>query len=495
MTSLSKMFGDTTLVVSGLILGVLSLLFILKRNRRNFPPGPFAFPLIGNVHQLGPEPHKTFHAMRQKYGDIFSLKLGGFPAIVINGMDNIQDALLTMKDSFADRSHFFANVLNPVGVAFHDMRNDVSWRKKHIVKALGTLNSDKTFNLNTVLELTQEDLVSDFMKQDGKPFDPYDAQHLASVCAGYRFLFNKDVNLRYADGNFNFKLLVEREKDFIYFTSIVNICNVIPWLRWIYPWGYKKVLALNEDLIQLTVHDVNKLIETKQSQIRGAADIFQEVNCKTAEIRQQLFLCLPELMAASFDTTATTLLWIYLFLVKNEAVQKRVQSAIDKTIGQSKVTLKDRKTLPIVDALILEVMRMELPIPLGLPKCASKDCDFKGYRIPRGTVVLTNFHSINRDPLLWKNPETFWPERFLKADGSLDREKEHRIFAFGIGQRKCPGEAVARAQMFVAVASILQRFHLKKVVGENYDVIGVPGLTSSTPPFKIIAEARLDNIE
>ena len=97
---------------------------------------------------------------------------------------------------------------------------------------------------------------------------------------------------------------------------------------------------------------------------------------------------------------------------------------------------------------------------------------------------------MNYDRSIWDNPNEFRPERFLKDDTTLDREKEHMVLAFGAGQRKCPGEAIARAQLFIAVASVLQRFNLKKVIGENYNVIGVPGLTSSPSSFKIIAEER-----
>lgn len=57
--------------------------------------------------------------------------------------------------------------------------------------------------------------------------------------------------------------------------------------------------------------------------------------------------------------------------------------------------------------------------------------EFRGYTIPKGTVVLPNLWSVHRDPALWEDPDTFKPERFLDDEGKLLR-KEFYI-PFGIG--------------------------------------------------------------
>lgn len=57
--------------------------------------------------------------------------------------------------------------------------------------------------------------------------------------------------------------------------------------------------------------------------------------------------------------------------------------------------------------------------------------EFKGYTIPKGTVILPNLWSVHRDPTVWENPDDFNPSRFLDEQGQLLR-KEYFI-PFGIG--------------------------------------------------------------
>lgn len=58
--------------------------------------------------------------------------------------------------------------------------------------------------------------------------------------------------------------------------------------------------------------------------------------------------------------------------------------------------------------------------------------EFRGYTIPKGTVIVPNLYSVHRDPSVWDDPNTFNPARFLDEEGKLLR-KEFFI-PFGIGK-------------------------------------------------------------
>lgn len=57
--------------------------------------------------------------------------------------------------------------------------------------------------------------------------------------------------------------------------------------------------------------------------------------------------------------------------------------------------------------------------------------EFKGYTIPKGTLVFPNLWSVHRDPAVWENPDTFNPARFLDKEGKLLRKE--CFIPFGIG--------------------------------------------------------------
>ncbi|KAK7330553.1 hypothetical protein VNO77_24748 [Canavalia gladiata] len=70
---------------------LLSVVFIAikfirrrRRNKSNLPPSPPKLPFIGNLHQLGTLPHRSFQALSHKYGPLMLLQLGQVPTLVIS---------------------------------------------------------------------------------------------------------------------------------------------------------------------------------------------------------------------------------------------------------------------------------------------------------------------------------------------------------------------------------------------------------------------------
>ncbi|XP_057832063.1 cytochrome P450 750A1-like [Cryptomeria japonica] len=66
------------------ILVMLLIFYIFSRQRRRLPPGPFPWPIVGNLLQMGELVHRSLHDISKKYGPIASLKLSSVTAIVIS---------------------------------------------------------------------------------------------------------------------------------------------------------------------------------------------------------------------------------------------------------------------------------------------------------------------------------------------------------------------------------------------------------------------------
>lgn len=87
-----------------LIVAVVTLFAIIanspkgkKSKRLNLPPGPKPLPIIGNLHQLGPVPHRTVAELTRKYGPIVFLRLGSRP-VVISSDPQILNDILKVQD-------------------------------------------------------------------------------------------------------------------------------------------------------------------------------------------------------------------------------------------------------------------------------------------------------------------------------------------------------------------------------------------------------------
>ncbi len=70
------------------------------------------------------------------------------------------------------------------------------------------------------------------------------------------------------------------------------------------------------------------------------------------------------------------------------------------------------------------------------PHYATKDANFRGYNIPKATVVYMNLHRLHKDPKIWNEPNKFRPGRFL--DGNLNLVNTEKVHPFGVGKCSSP---------------------------------------------------------
>ncbi|CAE6417961.1 unnamed protein product, partial [Rhizoctonia solani] len=116
--------------------------------------------------------------------------------------------------------------------------------------------------------------------------------------------------------------------------------------------------------------------------------------------------------------------------------------------------MADRELMPYIRCIIQEVLRWQPPLPLGVPHATAADDEYRGYFIPKGSIVMANSWAMSRDESMYKSPESFDPERFVGADTPSTH-------AFGFGRRSCPGNHYAEASLFILIASILAVFDIK----------------------------------
>ncbi|KFO65380.1 Cytochrome P450 1A4, partial [Corvus brachyrhynchos] len=151
----------------------------------------------------------------------------------------------------------------------------------------------------------------------------------------------------------------------------------------------------------------------------------------------------------------------------------------DQTIGRERrPRLSDRGTLPYTEAFILEMFRHSSFVPFTIPHSTTKATVLNGYYIPKDTCVFINQWQVNHDETLWKDPSAFNPERFLNPAGTeLSRTESEKVLSFGLGKRRCIGEAIGRWEIFLFLTTLLQQLHFSLRPGEQVDVTPQYGLT------------------
>lgn len=149
-------------------------------------------------------------------------------------------------------------------------------------------------------------------------------------------------------------------------------------------------------------------------------------------------------------------------------IQRKAQKEIDQLLrGERLPTLSDQADLPYISAMVKEIYRWHVPLPISIPKLLREDDVYKGYLIPKGAIVLENIWAVFRDPVVYPEPHLFNPERFLKG-GKLDpsvRDPEDRVF--GSSRRICPGKHFANHAIFLRFATILATFNIEPGVNDK----------------------------
>jgi len=199
-----------------------------------------------------------------------------------------------------------------------------------------------------------------------------------------------------------------------------------------------------------------------------------------------------DLIAGGTESSAVTVEWALSELLKKPEVFAKATEELDRVVGRGRwVTEKDMPSLPYVDAIVKETMRLHPVAPMLVPRLSREDTSIGGYDIPAGTRVLVSVWTIGRDPELWDAPEEFMPERFVGS--KLDvKGQDYELLPFGSGRRMCPGYSLGLKVIQVSLANLLHGFEWRLPDGVELSMEEIFGL--STPrkfPLEAVVEPKL----
>jgi cytochrome P450 len=196
----------------------------------------------------------------------------------------------------------------------------------------------------------------------------------------------------------------------------------------------------------------------------------------------QLMNEIMTLVVAGHETTASTLNWIWYLLARHPSVEQR----LSREIADTPLDLCAPESCTYANQVIEEVLRLYPPGWL-LTRRAIADDQVDGYFVPAGTEIYISPYLIQRNPEYWPSPSDFDPDRFEES-----RVKERHPLAsipFSAGPRNCVGEALARAEIQLHLATIARSLRLRYEEAEAPRLVAEVNLRSArdflmTPELK-----------
>ncbi|XP_063054437.1 steroid 21-hydroxylase isoform X1 [Engraulis encrasicolus] len=430
--------------------------------------------------------------LARRYGNIYRLNFGNSTMVVLSGTDVIREALVKKWSDFAGRPHSFTgNVVSSGGrsISLGDYGDEWKLHRRVVHSALQRSTAD---SLHAVIQQQALRLRQVLLGYKETPVDLSEDFTVAASNVITTLAFGKQYD----------KSSPELQRLHGCLNEIVALWGS-PWISALDSFPLLRKLP-NPPFARLLkeVSRRDDIIKTHLDSLKVANDAMREGGALTDFLRCQnrpeeatqsgltdihVHMTTVDLLIGGTETTAAWLNWTVAFLLHRPEIQHRVHEELCSVLDARYPEYKDKHRLPVLSALISEVLRLRPVAPLAVPHRAIKNSSIAGYFIPKDTVIIPNLFGAHHDPTVWEDPYSFRPERFLDGGASV-----RPLVPFSGGARLCLGESVAKMELFLFTAYLLRDFEFIHPGADKClpDLTGVATVVLKARPFKVIIRPR-----
>ncbi|CAN8096973.1 unnamed protein product [Discula destructiva] len=474
------------LLAAAVVLGIVHFIYT-KTRKLKLPegviplPGPRGLPLIGRVHDVPAEATwLKFYEWSKTYGPIYQMEMFGSVHVWISDEKIAHDLLAKRNAIYSDR---------PVIANLPDNRTSGDYS--------ALLGRTETWKRQR--KLTHH-LMADAAKASlhGYPTRERDRflYLLSRDSSNYVDLieqFTSRTVSRLSWGSPHMAKVVRRNTAGLLRTisPAGALPNVVSWLARVpaalSPWKKREAArhALEARLLRHNVEYVERmrwdktaqpsflgafLDEKEQAAAAAAVAGLDEKRAKWADTGMGEASYTVGLMAIAGAMTIGSPIQSYILAMCHYPDwQRKLQQEVDAVCEGRCPQWEDREKMPLLRAVIKEVMRWRPPVPTGIPHALEKDDVYNGYFIPAGATIHALEWGMTRNETTYPQPETFNPDRWLSpAFPETYREPLTRYptldgySQFGFGRRTCQGLPIVEQDLFLAMGGLAWAFTMQK---------------------------------
>ncbi|KAK8717528.1 hypothetical protein V6N13_044791 [Hibiscus sabdariffa] len=487
------------------------------------PEAGGAWPVIGHLHLFSSKEilYRTLYGLSEKYGPVFSLRLGSHKALVVGNSEMAKEILTIHDKAFATRPSLSASKLLGYDYAMFGFAPYGSyWREMRKITTLELLSNHRLDMLNfkqiraSEVHIGIKDLYETWTSkgsgvEGGVLVDM--KQWFADLT--HNMAFRIVVGKRYYGATAHSadegeaRQCQKSIKEYFHLFGAFVLSDAIPFLGWLDVGGHKK--AMKRIAEELDVFVQGWLDEHKRKRLSGGEgkedqDFMDVMLTVTEDAKLNGFdidadtitkaTCLNLILGAA-DSNMVPLIWGLALLLNNPHTLRKAKEEVATHVGKDRhVEESDIKNLVYLQAVVKETLRLYPPSPILALRAAMEDCTLSnGYRVTPGTRLLLNAWQIHHDERVWSNPNEFKPERFLTTHKELDLKGQNfELLPFGAGRRACSGVSLALQVIHLSLASVLHCFELETPDNKAVDMTESPSLANvKATPLHVLLKPRL----
>ncbi|KAL4916020.1 cytochrome P450 [Aspergillus aurantiobrunneus] len=240
------------------------------------------------------------------------------------------------------------------------------------------------------------------------------------------------------------------------FPGLISVLRFIPKIV-VSCMPHSHSLLVLENAAKQSIATAVKENETKSAAANGKHTLFRHMlrsDMPESELSPDRMVMEAKVMlAAGSFTPARTLDFVSYYVLSRPDIRNRLREEVKDVMAKfpdEVPTLSELEQLPYLQAVIKEGLRLSYGTMRRLPR-VSPDMSlfYHDYHIPPGTPVGMSAYLVHTDPLIYKDPFKFDPERWL---GDVDPLMNRNFVPFTKGSRSCLGMNLALAELYLVVA-------------------------------------------
>ncbi|HEY2908230.1 MAG TPA: cytochrome P450 [Vicinamibacterales bacterium] len=442
-----------------------------------FPPGPKASLLRTLVYRPGRNPLEFFENIARTYGDLAHVRLGGEHVFVISDPRVIKDVLITHNQNFT-KSRGLERTKRVLGEGLLTSEGAVHLRQRRLMQP--SFHRERVVKYAaTMVEYADRQRGS---WADGATVDMAQEMNRLTLSVVGKTLFDADVASQAREVGEALTGVMES-----FWTLMLPFSNVIERL----PLPRMRRSRSARERLDAIIYGLIRerrasggdrgdllsmllLAQDDEDKGRGMSDL---------QVRDEAMT----IFLAGHETTANALMWTWYLLSQAPDAERRLHDEIDRVLGRRLPAVADIPSLPFVERVVTESMRLFPPAWI-IGRRAIDPYPIDGYVAPARSILIMSQWIVHRDARYYPEPGRFDPDRWTpEFKASIP---QFAYFPFGGGPRRCIGESFAWMELMLIVATLAQQWRFELV--PNHPVVPQPLVTlRAKHGMKMIARRRI----